>query len=1368
MRSSNTTNVSSHRFGRLLSSLLAGGTAAWLCSALAGPAPNHGIVAANIDVGINDFFNTSSSVTFRLASKVGDFRMAQDGSNNGDYDTQIGDNPTNNVNDGIMISSVRQNGRDDNWPVNPGTNYSVSLIDFHRPGAAREGAYWIPVAMVTNPTQVVEYDVNVAAAWFPYSKYIGGLAYNGANGQSLTNFIGSPGLVLGTHFKDLNGGKSIVDLTSLGIDSRTDGTLLVVGAKNENNYAVAGVNPTNGTWNLLLHDVANNGSSTEQDPIGFVYIPKTDTQVISGRFRGDGTILTYSGASPQFTVTSNNVGTYELKLVGKSPRFGVLIVSPEAGFTGNQDNIVNYQLNDAGDGWIIESRDMPPVPASIKPQAPPLETPDGGLSPICGFVFIPGPTPGFTVTPTNGLVTSESGQQAIFTVVLDAPPTNDVNIDVSSSDTTEGTVSPSTLTFTVDNWDVPQTVTVTGVDDPDIDGAITYSVVLAPAVSTDTLYNGLNPVDVSVVNVDDESGGYVVTPTSGLVTTEAGGQATFTVRLTTMPSADVTINLSSSDTTEGTVSPSSLTFNSGNWNQDQTVTVTGVDDFTVDGNVAYTIITSAAISSDPNYNGLNPPDVSLLNQDNDTVGLNVVAGPGGFQVVEGKNNTYTVALNSQPAANVSVSLSSGDTVQGGTVSPPSMTFTPGNWNSAQTVTVTGKDDLLVDGNTIWRITNSVASSDPLYAALPASIVVMTTVDNEPILTLPSGDLHYGIGQAGVGIDGRASISDTNTPNYASATLTATLTANGTADDRLEIRSDGTGPGQISVSGSTVSYGGTAIATFTGGIGTTPLVVTFNASADGTAAQALLRNVTFRNVNSNPSLNRRSVSVVVAHSDGGTATATTGVRIGLVRVADFQQQADHGYGAYTGAADLELFEGQPDTPYPTGHSADLNNPQMWIDNRDATALNQSEVLLRFDNIVGTGPGQIPPNAIIVSAELLLNVRDAGDGSPLYRMLIPWDATNDTWNSLGGGIQPDNIEALSTYDSALGIPAVNGDSGIGVVTVGVTADLQTWVNGTNNYGWGMTTWDSGINPAFGNGTDGLGFRCCETPNIDDRPRLRVLWVPAGTAIASFRQNVNGYVSAHDTRIRANAPDVDGSALASAFVDWDVAGTGLDNEDQILIRFDDIFGSNPGQIPPGSRIHAAMLDIATVIGNGYGDGGQFFAMLSPWQDTDTWNILLNGVSADGFEAASNATAVAGSPSLNPNVCGGFMSFEMTPDVSAWSSGSRANYGWAILPWTGGGDGWGVSLSESVTERERPQLRIYYTPGAPSIVIRTISRSGASATIQFSGVAGNTYTILRSGTVNGTYTSVGTATAQPDGSASFTDNSSPVGQAFYRISYP
>jgi len=112
--------------------------------------------------------------------------------------------------------------------------------------------------------------------------------------------------------------------------------------------------------------------------------------------------------------------------------------------------------------------------------------------------------------------------------------------------------------------------------------------------------------------------GIIVNPTSGLVTTEAGGTAGFSIVLTSQPTANVTIPLSSSNTTEGTVSPTSLTFTSVNWNTPQTVNVTGVDDLVVDGNIAYSIITAAATSTDPNFNGLDPSDVSVTNNDNDT------------------------------------------------------------------------------------------------------------------------------------------------------------------------------------------------------------------------------------------------------------------------------------------------------------------------------------------------------------------------------------------------------------------------------------------------------------------------------------------------------------------------------------------------------------------------------------------------------------------------------------------------------------------------------------------------------------------------------------------------------------------------------
>ncbi|MBI2480127.1 MAG: right-handed parallel beta-helix repeat-containing protein [Planctomycetia bacterium] len=88
--------------------------------------------------------------------------------------------------------------------------------------------------------------------------------------------------------------------------------------------------------------------------------------------------------------------------------------------------------------------------------------------------------------------------------------------------------------------------------------------------------------------------------------------------LDSAPTDDVTIGLTSNDTTEGTVGVSSVTFTTANWSTPQTVTVTGVDDTLDDSDTAYSILTAAATSSDGNYSGLDAADVSVTNTDNDT------------------------------------------------------------------------------------------------------------------------------------------------------------------------------------------------------------------------------------------------------------------------------------------------------------------------------------------------------------------------------------------------------------------------------------------------------------------------------------------------------------------------------------------------------------------------------------------------------------------------------------------------------------------------------------------------------------------------------------------------------------------------------
>jgi len=266
------------------------------------------------------------------------------------------------------------------------------------------------------------------------------------------------------------------------------------------------------------------------------------------------------------------------------------------------------------------------------------------------LVSLPPPPAGVIVTPTSGLVTTESGGTATFTVALQSPPSADVTIGLVSDTPGEGTASPASLTFTSANWRTAQTVTVTGVDDSVADGPRDYMIVTNPATSDDGRYSGLDPDDVSVTNLDNDPGVSFV-GAGDVVTSEAGSTAKFSVVLNAAPTANVTMALTSNDVGEGTVAPAQVTFTATNWNMPQTVTVTGVDDAIVDGTQTYSIVTGALTSTDARYGGQNPPDVTARNLDDDQapVTLKVVSGdhscssPQPFPItVDAANQLYLV------------------------------------------------------------------------------------------------------------------------------------------------------------------------------------------------------------------------------------------------------------------------------------------------------------------------------------------------------------------------------------------------------------------------------------------------------------------------------------------------------------------------------------------------------------------------------------------------------------------------------------------------------------------------------------------------------------------------------------------------------
>ena len=401
------------------------------------------------------------------------------------------------------------------------------------------------------------------------------------------------------------------------------------------------------------------------------------------------------------------------------------------------------------------------------------------------------PQAGFTVAESgDGTSVSETGTTDTFTVVLDAQPSSNVVIGVSSGDTDEATVSAASLTFTNSNWNSAQTITVTGVDDSIIDGSQNTTITLTVNDgSSNNNYDPLADQTVTAATADNDSAGFSKSKTAVTVS-ETGTTDTFTVVLTTQPNSNVVIDVSSDDTDEATVSPSSLTFTTGNWNSAQTVTVTGVADNAVDGNQTGTDITLAVNdgSSDNNFDSLSDQSVDVTTTD--PWGFTVTQSGGTTSVSEsGTTDTFTVVLDAQPSSNVVIGVSSGDTDEA-TVSAASLTFTNSNWNSAQTITVTGVDDSIIDGsqNTTITLTVNDGSSNNNYDPLADQTVTAATADNDSA----------GFSKSKTAV----TVSETGTTD----TFTVVLTTQPNSNVVIDVSSDDTDEATVSPSSLTFTTG----------------------------------------------------------------------------------------------------------------------------------------------------------------------------------------------------------------------------------------------------------------------------------------------------------------------------------------------------------------------------------------------------------------------------------------------------------------------------------------------------------------------------------------------------------------------------------
>jgi len=194
--------------------------------------------------------------------------------------------------------------------------------------------------------------------------------------------------------------------------------------------------------------------------------------------------------------------------------------------------------------------------------------------------------------------------------------------------------------------------------------------------------------------------------------------STFTVVLDAEPTDTVTVSITGLDATENSLSTDTLTFTTTDWNTAQTVTITGVDDSIVDGDITTTL--TATASNTGGYAGTETSTVTVKNTDDDTNGVTIAQtgttdGSGNLLTTEaGSTSTFTVVLDAEPTDTVTVSITGLDATEN-SLSTDTLTFTTTNWNTAQTVTITGVDDSIVDGD--------ITTTSPLPPTAPVAIAV---------------------------------------------------------------------------------------------------------------------------------------------------------------------------------------------------------------------------------------------------------------------------------------------------------------------------------------------------------------------------------------------------------------------------------------------------------------------------------------------------------------------------------------------------------------------------------------------------------------------------------------------------------------------
>ncbi len=382
-------------------------------------------------------------------------------------------------------------------------------------------------------------------------------------------------------------------------------------------------------------------------------------------------------------------------------------------FTATQDNVDD-------DGESVKLAFGPNLPSRVS----------AGTTATTTVSIVDDDDPQVTVQFEQAAYTVAEGGTQSVTVRLSADPERTVVIplmkeELGGAESTDYSGVPADVTFNAGDRLKSFTFTATQ-DNVDDDGE---SVKLAFGPNLPSRVSAGTPATTAVSITDDDDPQVTVSFEQTAYTVAEGETQSVTVRLSADPERTVVIplmkeELGGAESTDYSGVPPDVTFNAGDRLKSFTFTATQdtVDD---DGESV-----KLAFDTPPTRVSVGTTATTTVSIDDDD-GAGVSVSRAALPIGEGRSGTYTIVLDSQPTANVTVTINDPPGNTDVTAEPASLTFSSSDWSSHQTVTVDAAQDGDADNETA-TVTHTVTSTDSSYRGATASSVIVSVTDDDDV------------------------------------------------------------------------------------------------------------------------------------------------------------------------------------------------------------------------------------------------------------------------------------------------------------------------------------------------------------------------------------------------------------------------------------------------------------------------------------------------------------------------------------------------------------------------------------------------------------------------------------------------------------